>query len=284
LEKHFGVEMQALMVQYYLITQAAQKAGVMPGKAEIDDIVRDAEESNPQLAESFQKNDLKKADFRLQKEMEVALANVRAKDVKVTEDEVKAYYEKTIANWDEPIRLSTRVLVCADAASVAKARVALEQASARAIETKDEKGVPQRTITDLNVIQDNLKPRVALSYNDGKYTFYKPYSHPAADVTANKLAAMKLGEVVEAPGQNGQRLLIVLEKRVEGKRLPLTDLETRRKVERAYRLTRALPPQEVLRNLWDSARITTDPPTLKSQIEAILLPERARLEQQSQAP
>ena len=86
---------------------------------------------------------------------------------------------------------------------------------------------------------------------------------------------MKPGEVIIVKEPTSKRFFIFALEYIElGKHGDLSDPEVKKKVTREYKLTRAQPVQELIRTLFDSSNIETDPPDVKARIEYFLLPER----------
>ena len=82
-------------------------------------------------------------------------------------------------------------------------------------------------------------------------------------------------------GTLDQQYVIVLkrEKMAAGHKVTLDEVKD--KVARDYKTTRQTPPQEVLQKLWDEAKIETEDPTVKANVERLLFPERTQLKQQA---
>ncbi len=284
MELHYGTATQAQMIQYYLVKQAAEKAGIKPDSAEIEEMVKEREEADPRLASELKFKPWTRSDMVMTAETNLGIAGLTTKDVVATDDEIKGFYQTMgSSRWDEPTKFYTRLIVCQDREAATRAKELLDQMAARAPETKDEKGNAQKLIPDLTLLQQQLAPKVGLLYGEGKKVYTKPFSQNSQDPIVNKIASMKLGQSEVFPNGTQGFILLLLEKRVEGKQTTLSDPKVRRRVERDFKSTRGVPAQEEMRKLWDAADIQTDPEGMKAEIERVILPERAKQQQKQQS-
>lgn len=246
----WGVEAMANMVQQDLPVQACQKAGIKLDMSEIDQRINAMKEANPNIATQFRREPYREEDYRKLLTAALALDELRAKDVTVTEDEVRDYFNQNPGKWDTPDKLEIQAVICKDNDTATRAMQLLKSG-----------------VSDMAVVQQQLDPRGATARVlgiDGKVVVSKPVGKPSPNPEINKLFAMKDGDV----GRMDSPRAIEVVRRVRlipGKVATLADV--RPKVERELKLTRALPPKEVLRKLWDSARIETDDPRAKEEIK-----------------
>jgi hypothetical protein len=89
------------------------------------------------------------------------------------------------------------------------------------------------------------------------------------------LDKLKVGESTVLTDAKLGPVLIYVEKRVDGRKTSLSDAETRKKVERLVKQSQQVNGQEMMRTLWDNGTIQTDPEGAKSEIEGMIVPERA---------
>jgi hypothetical protein len=269
LEQHYGEETTAKMVHRKLIMQAAEKANMLPTKAEVDEIMADIKEQRPREAALMKIQPWKETDLRESIELQLALQNLTGKEVTVTDEDIKNHYERTAAQWDKPTKIRTHTVVCQDPTTAARAEQLLVQLP------------PDQRWKNLSVLCEQLRPKAGLFAGDGKWTILKPFSGPANPLV-NELAAMKPGDMKKFPQTEGNRtvwMIAVVEKVEPGRKVTLEEVKP--KVVRAYKQTRATRAQEYLRTLWDAADVQTDPEGLKASVERMILPERAIQELQA---
>jgi hypothetical protein len=241
------------MVKYYLVKQAAEKAGLKPDMKEIDEAIQDMRETNPRAAIAFKYRPWLEGDERMKLEFASALINLATKDVQATEDEIREFFESNPGKFDKPDKIYMKGVLCLDQDTADKAKQLMER------------------VPDITVVPQQLAPKAQLIGADGTIVFKKPPGAPSPAKMINTLAAMKPNEVRIIKTEQG--LLVV--KMVEikpGRKVKLEEVKD--KVVRAFKVTRQKPPKEVLRKLWDSATITVDDPALKEDIERLIFPER----------
>lgn len=274
LEAHYGVQAQAAMTKYYLVMQAAEKAGLKPDSKEVEQDLANAEEQRPDYAVLFKNQPWMKDDLRRDVETNLALTSLASKDVKATDEDIKTFFASQGAKYDTPTKLYTRIIQCQNADTASKIRDTLKQMLDRS------HGDPKAVLPDLGLLVQNYLPNADFAVvsikqgGDGQVVLQKPYSAPSPNPLVNSVATMNKGEVKEIPAAQGKSVIVLLVDKTEGKRATLDDPEARKRVERDFKATRATPPQEVLRGLWDTADIQTDPPGIKQYIERMLLPDR----------
>jgi foldase protein PrsA len=246
----WGVEAMATMVQQDLPIQACQKAGIKLDASEVDQRIADMKEANPNIATQFRREPYREEDYRKLLMAALAMDELRAKDVTVTQDEVRDYFNQNPGKWDTPDKLEIQAVVCKDNDTATRAMQLLKSG-----------------VSDMAVVQQQLDPRGATARVlglDGKLIVSKPVGKPSPNPEVNKLFAMKDGDVAR---MDSPRAIQVVRRvrMIPGKVATLNDVKA--KVERELKLTRALPPKEVLRKLWDTAKIETDDPRAKEEIK-----------------
>lgn len=275
LEQHYGTDMMAIIAKYTLVTQAAEKAGVKPAQADIEEQLRDLEELKPQTAQLMRAMPWKKKDVEQDIELVLALTNLSTKDVKASDDELKSFYNAAKNRWDHPSKLHTKLLQCADADTAAKAAVVVKQ-----LIKPSGNGF---SVPDMAQVAGQYAGKAQAAFGDGTLVLWRPFGRSTNDPLIEFAAGMKPGEVksYQVPNANGMYYVIAMESIDPGHAGQFTEPDVRKRVERDYKLTRATPTQEILRGLWDSAKIEVDNEALKTSIERILLPERAGQAQQA---
>jgi len=262
-DKRYGVEFLAEMVRHELIMTAAREAGVVPKKQEVDEILKTQEETNPQISRSYRVQPWRRRDDRRKIEENLALVHLMIKDVKASDDEVRAHFQKTLANWNEPDKIYVKAMAAqkADAAERAKEMM--------------------RRVGDTIVIAQQLKGQAMPVGGDGSWTLRKPYDRPSSDPIINQITRMRpadpktgfLGEVRVFRDPKTRGFVVVRLERIEkGHRADFEKVKD--KVARDFKTSRAKPAKQVLRALWDGANIRTDEPGLREDIERRLFPER----------
>jgi hypothetical protein len=278
LEQHNGTEMMAAMVKYNLFMQAAEKAGIKPDPEEVQQEIKDWKEMNPEPAARLESMPWRKDDLQQQVEMQLAAVALTTKDVKVTDDELRDYFNSLPGKWDIPTKLHVKAMKAADLVTADTAKQNIEQIigpTKGSAKPGDKVSAP-----DLKTLVQQFAPKLGLLYVDGTWILRKPFDRPSNDTFIDTLAGMHPGDVhvFPIPNGNGNALVVVLESIEPGRKSALEEPAIKKKVEREFKTTRSQPVQELLRTLWDAATIKTDPEGAKVDIEHIILPERFKPE------
>lgn len=267
MEMHYGPQTTAQMIRYDLVMQAAEKEHLTPDAKEIDERIKDQQERNPAFAREVTVHPWTLADYKQQAELLLALQNLATRDVKVTDDELKDFFNAQPGKWDVPDKIYTKAVQCLNDSVAAKVKDQMD-----------------RGVSDLTVLAGQYPGEAGPVGTDGTWVFVRPFGKPSPLSPVNTIAALKDGEVKVFPrGTLDAQFAVVIkrEKLVPGKKVTLEEVKD--KVARDYKATRATPPQEVLRKLWDEAKIETEDPTAKANVEKMLFPERAQMKQQAAA-
>lgn len=242
LETRYGDEALAAMARQAVVRQAADEAGVKIDEKEIDEALQEVRDRLPEQGLILERLPTKREDMRRELEYKLAMAGLRARDVKVTDDEVKDYFDANAGRWDKPDRIEVKAIRVANAALVQRAVALL------------------KNVDDMQVLQQQLDPKgtqARIVGARGIWVVVRPFGQPAADPVVKAFAGMKEGEVQVV--RAGKAVLVVKRgKLTPGKKVELA--EVKGKVERDLKLSRALPETEVLRKLWDSAQMTAEDP------------------------
>ncbi|MEP6757359.1 MAG: hypothetical protein ABJA67_17785 [Chthonomonadales bacterium] len=278
LEQHDGSQMMALMTKYYLLTGAAEKLNIAPSKEEVDKEMANRVESNPNLATQFQFQPWMKEDNRRDIEMALCAINLTTKDVLVTDDELNEFFASNPSKWDESTKYHTKVLIARDADTADRVQGVVQNL----VRPAGSSGAPNQKypVPDLAPVQAQFEPKVDLlfQHTDGTWIISRPITASTGDPILDEVNKMKPGDVIKMglPGVPGNYLIIALESVELGKKATLSDQDIKKRVQRDFKMTRAQPLNELLRTLFDSATIDTDPPDAKKMVENLLLPERNR--------
>jgi hypothetical protein len=279
LEQRYGLETQKQIIQYYLIQDAAKKAGVWPTDAEVAKQVVEQEEVNPEVASQMKIKPWIRVDVERAVQQRDALFNLATKDVKVTDDQLKSVYNAYGSTYfDEPAKIYTRMIGSADQGQqrqdyLKRAKELLDSMAQRAKLEQPTPGTQQKVLADIQLIHQQLQPHVGLFYGDGRKAFRSGEPAFAA------LDKLKVGESTILPDNKLGPVLVYVEKRVEGRKTSLAEPETKKKVERLVKQSQQVNAQEMMRKLWDEGNIQTDPEGAKSDIERMIVPERAQQQQ-----
>lgn len=277
LEQRYGLTTQAQIIQYYLIQDAAKKAGVWPTDQDVTKLVAEQQEANPELAYQMKLKPWNRVDVERSVQQQLALFNLATKDVKVTDDQVKSVYAAYGSSYfDEPAKLYTRMILSPDRSQdyIKRAKDLVDSMAQRAKLEQPAPGTQQKVLADLQLVYQQLKPHVILFYGDGLRVFR------STDKAFASLDKLKVGDSTIVTDAKLGPVVIYVEKRVEGRKTSLSDPETRKKVEQLVKKSQQVNAQELMRKLWDAGNIQTDPESAKSEIERMIVPERA-MEQQT---
>ncbi len=99
------------MVYSSLVMQAAAKSGLTPTDKDIADRLAQIQRRQPQLLASANADPQKMADLKRDMRTDLALENLRVKDVKLQPGEVEAFYKKNKAAFVLPVQAQTTLIV-----------------------------------------------------------------------------------------------------------------------------------------------------------------------------
>jgi hypothetical protein len=256
LERHYGIQTLATMAKYYLVMDAAQKAGCPPDENEIKDELDTSAEINPTLAKEYQIMPWTREDNKEALEYSQALTNLTTQNISASDDEIQAYFNANPGKWDKPDKVFVKAIQCANQTVAEHAKEMMQNVKGDAIME----------------VQRQLAPNALVVGIDGTMAFLKPVGAPSPNKTINAIAKLQPGQVIVVP--NGQTWLVVKMDHIQpGKKVTLQDVKN--KVALEIKKQRALPPQEILQKLWDNSDIVTDPESQKQQIERLIFPDRA---------
>jgi hypothetical protein len=282
LESIYGVDYKAVFVRRALIHDAAVKARVAPTDAEVNQKFQEAKQlnwtfastmnSNPWLADEGRKN--------IQENME--LNRLRAKDIPVTDDDIRDEYNAQPAAFDT--------------VSKAEAEVALLKNGLHTNEIVKLIGAggasPNTPGVKPAAIMSSYRGEVRFLGDNYVYTFIQHYGTPEQSLVFNmKPGDVKMLDTKEIPDtlrQAGYTAMVVrLNRIIPGHKadlkdpgLPATDQRevdyktTHENLRLAVALKRANPPQELIRSLYQAAspHINAEEPTDIDNIKLKLFP------------
>ncbi|MCL5935489.1 MAG: peptidylprolyl isomerase [Firmicutes bacterium] len=188
------------MIQETLILQQARKEGVLPTDKEIQDKIALIKKSFSgdqfkKLLDQYKmtENDLK--DLVLVQFAQQNLMNKVAKDVKVTEDDARKYYEQNKSQFDQPEKLQVRqILIAVNDGSNPHAGAKRNDAEARAEAEKLIKEL--RSGKDFAALAKEKSDDPGTKANGGLYVFARGEAVPEFEQAA---FALKPGQITEKP-------------------------------------------------------------------------------------
>jgi foldase protein PrsA len=234
LDYEFGKATLNKMAYTMLILQEAKKANVLPTDADVDERIAAIERRVPKALEEARGNTHKMAELKRNLRAEIALENLTIKDVKVSDAEIRAFYDKNKALFQVPTQARTTIVLAQNAVDAASAAALL----------KNKSMTPQ-------VIAN--QPRLAVIGING---FNPNWNALPVDGQA------KLGKAIMATPVQGVTTVQVgnhfFVARIDGR--ANSGIEAFQKVrptlERAVRLKKAEPREVVLARLYKGAQIS----------------------------
>lgn len=235
LENQVGQAVLSKMVLEKLVTQAAAKAGVMPTGKDVDDRIAAIQRRAPQLLTPYQGDPAKMAEFKQDLSTNIALENLRIKDVKLTSTETVAYYAKHQAEFALPQQVKTTTVVTQNTMNASTATDLLKQHTPTDVIARQQ-GLHVVGVNGYNPSLDSLSPALKQQINDF-------------------VRLAKTGDVrtFHVAGPNGGVYLTFLVASSSSASVPpLSQIQSQ--VERAARLERAPSQAEELAHLYQSAK------------------------------
>lgn len=217
------------MIYSDLVMQAAQKEGVVPTEADVDKAFDQIKRTSPAIISNAEKLDPTLVYFRQALKTNLALNNLRAKDVQVSDQEVEAFYQEHRPQFALPQQTEAILVVASDQVGAQTAQRLLGNNVAPAViaETRG-----------LRVIGVNA-----------------PVSGTMPTAVSQQLLAAKPGQICTIPV--GGAYLVGKITKVTPQQIPTLD-QIRPQVEMAVRLTKAPPPAKYLEQLRENAKIVAN--------------------------
>ena len=263
LEQAYGPQYKATMVQRLLIDQEAHQQGVAPTDAEVQeefDSKRELDWSYAQrLARAPWLVDEAKAEIKLVNEEEHLLA----KDIPVTDEEVRDEYQQNPQAYDTPTKAR-----CTVAAIINDAR------------TDDVKRmlVSQTPPYSPGTIAANYPHEVIFLGENNHFTFAQPYN---TQYNAALFAMTPKSVRVDPPGELAQlgakKIIIRMDELIPGRVADLSDAKTIKKIKLHVQLHRARPATELLTALCNQkANMVFDDQTDRTNTELLFFPDKSK--------
>lgn len=232
LDEQAGKQVLSKLVYSDLVRQAAAKAHVMPTDKEVDARLAQLKARSPQIVPSQNPDALKR--FRQDLGTDIALENLRIKDVTVSDAEVAAYYNRYRATVRRAPQAQFTLIVTGHDVDAQKATRLLQQnASATTIASQ-----PRMSVVGVNGFNINLPT-------------------PLAQAFRKTLFAMKPGQIKTMPV--GANFLTFKLKSIGLPPVPPLS-QVRDEVTRQAKLQKAISPQAELAALYQANPPTFDVP------------------------
>jgi hypothetical protein len=262
LEKQFGPTYKAMMAQRLLLDQEARRQGVAPSETEINDEFTLKKELDWQFASRIATSPWLADESREEIRQQLEQQKLLAKDISVTEEEVRDEYNAHPALYDTPAKAHTEVAAVLNEIHLDDIRKLMEQT---------DKPVGPRTIMQM------FPREVVFIGDDDKFTFVQAYNtemnKDVFTMAPHEVKVMLPGDL----GQQGARRLVVKMLDITpGKKADLNDPKTLNRIKMNVALRRTRPASEMLANLWSTAKFESADQGDKAQIERMFFPEQNR--------
>ena len=240
MEYYYGKQILNKMVYEELILQAAKKAGVTATDKEIDERIKQIERTNPKQLEAAQTDVAKMNEKKSDLKIAISLENLQIKDIKLTDAEAAAFYNKNKQMFGLPVQIQAQIVMTDTAMQAQNAKTMLEQ---------------------------NLKPDVIAQKRGlrvvGIAGFSPNWASLGRDFQA-KLSQMVQTTPVNKAGiisvPNGKEVIYIIAKPVRASQAEVPPLASiKDMVVRTAKLVKAMqkvPPAAVLKDLYDKANVT----------------------------
>ncbi len=262
LEKQFGPTYKAMMVQRMLIDQEARKQGVSPSEQDVTDEYNLKRELDWQFASRIATSPWLAEESRQEIKQQLEQQKLLAKNVSVTEEEVKDEYNAHPALYDAPSKAHTEVAAILNEVHMEDIRRLME---------KNDPPVGPKTIMQM------FPREVVYIGDDDKFTFVQAYN---TEMNKEVFTMIPREVKVMLPGDLGQqgarRLVVKMLDIFPGKKADLNDPKTLNRIKMNVAMRRTRPPAEMLANLWANAKFEGTDPGDRPQIERLFFPEQAR--------
>ncbi|MBV9850770.1 MAG: hypothetical protein JO250_13940, partial [Armatimonadetes bacterium] len=121
-----GTVLKKLVLQD-LVGQAAAREGVLPTEADVNARIQEIQRRTPQELTAAQQDPGKMAQLKGDLKSDLALDNLRMKDVRVTDAEVADYYSRHKKDFALPAQMQTSIVVAENGVDAAQAVTLLRQ-------------------------------------------------------------------------------------------------------------------------------------------------------------
>ncbi len=264
LEQQFGPTYKAMIVQRMLIDQEAQKQGVSPSDTEVDEEFNNKRELDWQFANRIALSPMVAAESKNEIRQQLEQQRLLAKDITVTDEEIKDEYNTHPALYDTPAKATSLVAAVLNDAHTEEIR----QMMARNDPPVNPAAVMQQFPREVVFIGDS-----------NRFTFVQPYgsdmNRDIFTMEPNEVKVILPGDLAQ---QGARRLIVRLQSIQSGRKADLNDPKTLTKIKLNVALRRSKPLAELLAQLWASCKFVSEDPSDKALIERLFFPDRPRAE------
>lgn len=229
------------MIWRKLIFQEAKKDNVMPTDADVQQTIAQLDRTTPSVVNEAKKSDPGLDLFKEQIKADLALRNLRIKDVPLTDGEARAFYAKHKTQFSLPQQTKTTIVIAGDAVDADAAQRMLHN------------GVSLDTLA-----QQRGMAVIGVTGN---------FNGPPPDALKNTVMTMKLHDIRIVPlgAQYGNQFAIVRADGIAPYGTPRYE-QIKPLVDNAAKLAKAGPESKELALLRSTAKITADVPKYESAI------------------
>lgn len=246
MEYQAGTQVIKKLVYTVLIRQAATAAHVMPTVADIDNRVQEIQRTNPQMLAMANSNPGQMVQVRDDLKTDIALENVRIKDVTVSPAEIQAYYDLHKQQFTLPQQVQTTMVVTTDAVDAGTATLLLQQGLTEDVIARQ----PRMHVAGVNGFAVNVN---ALDVED-------------RNKVSKTVFAMKDGDIETVP-VHGAFLTFKVKHAAPNGVPPLSTILDQ--VTRAAKLEKAVPPTVEIALLYQAAKPQFDSTQYSDQFSDI---------------
>jgi hypothetical protein len=238
LEYQFGKLVLTKMTMGKIVLNAAKKAGVAPTDKEVDARLADIQRRNPKQLEEARKDAIKMAELRRDLTTDIALENLTMKDVKLSEAEIRAFYNKNQSLFSVPTQSQTLIVLAQNSVDAATAASLMKQPNMTPAAIAS-------TQPRLGVVGVNVNPK------------WEELPASARARLANAVMTTPVGAVAKVPIEN-VTFVFRVDKRTGSGLVPYEKVHAT--AERMARLAKAPPREAVVARLYKDANVRFEIP------------------------
>ena len=127
LEYQYGKTVLTRITLTKIVGNAAKKAGVSPTKQEVDRCIADIQRRAPKQLEAARQDAIKMSQLRQNLQTDIALENLTMHGVKMTEPEIRAFYNRNPALFKVPSQASTLIVLAQSSVDAATAEALMRR-------------------------------------------------------------------------------------------------------------------------------------------------------------
>ena len=231
LEFTSGSEVIKKLVFTVLIRQAASASHCMPTDADIDSRITEIQRTNPQMLAMANSNPLQMVQVRDDLKTDIALENLRIKDITLTPQDIDTYYNAHKTEFTLPQQDQTTMVVTTNAVDAGTAQLLLQNGMTEDVIARQ----PRMHVAGVNGFAVNIN---ALGVADRNKVSKTVFAMKDGDIQTVAVQGAFLTFKVKHAAANGVPALSTI--------LP--------QVTRAAKLEKAAPPQVTIAMLYQSAK------------------------------